>query len=212
MMTTDLISKAARFVESKLIESDESGHDWNHTQRVWQLTKQIAMHTKCNIEIAELGALFHDIADAKFHNGDESIGGITTQHWLSENTDNTTLIKEVTFIVNHVSYRKKYIPDINKYPELSIVQDADRLDAIGAIGIARAFSYGGFKNRPLYSMSKNGSQNTIAHFYEKLLHLKDQMNTKFGKELAEERHDFIVAFLNQFQKEVNISTNNIKNT
>lgn len=202
-MEKSLINDAAQFVKSKLKKADESGHDWNHTFRVWQLTKNIAQQTRCKMEVAELGALFHDIADAKFHDGDELVGEKITHNWLRNNTKDINLIEKVVFIVNYVSYRKKYRPNIDTQTELAIVQDADRLDAMGAIGIARAFSFGGFKNRPLYSYSENNSENTIAHFHEKLLHLKDLMNTPAAKLLAKERHDFMILYLDHFQKEIN---------
>jgi uncharacterized protein len=199
----NLIEKAAIFVENQLTNSDESGHDWAHTYRVWQYTKHISKSVSCNKLVAELGALFHDIADAKFHNGNENIAEEITRNWLSENTKDKASIEKVIFIINHVSFRKKYTPNTDEYPELVIVQDADRLDAIGAVGIARAFSFGGYKNRPLYNTNGSQSKNTIAHFYEKLLKLSPQMNTTVGKELAKERHVFMQQFLHQFEKEVN---------
>ena len=201
-MNNSIIKKAAEYVRSIQIKADESGHDWHHTERVWLNTKYLATKIECNTEVAELGALFHDIADAKFHNGDETIGAALTKEWLENQFYDKEKIDTVVFIVDHVSFRKKYKPNPKTHPELSVVQDADRLDAMGAIGIARAFSYGGYKQRPLYTANFKEASSTIGHFYEKLLTLYKLMNTEPAKELAKERHDFMVSFLEQFQKDI----------
>lgn len=204
----NLIEKAAEYVESKLSTSDEGGHDWHHTKRVWNVTKYLTEANNCNKTIAELGALFHDIADAKFHNGDETVGEKITQNWLQKNKVNLDIVERVVFIVNHVSFRKKYKPNLKNELELAIVQDADRLDAIGAIGIARAFSFGGYKNRPLYSTT-NQTNSTIDHFYDKLLLLSSQMNTEAARKIAIEKHNFMKAFLDQFNKETNLENHSL---
>ncbi|PUB28480.1 uncharacterized protein C8J95_10755 [Elizabethkingia sp. YR214] len=210
----DLISKTIEFVKKKL-EGAEAGHDWFHIERVWKLSKKIAEAEECNIEIVELGALLHDIADPKFHNGDENIGPDTAKAFLeSQNVDEDT-IEQVIFIIRNISFKNRNEAPKEKPIELQVVQDADRLDAIGAIGIARVFNFGGFKNNPIYipgeepklNLSKeeykksNGT--SINHFYEKLLLLGDLMNTEKGKEMATVRHQYMENFLQQFYDEWN---------
>lgn len=209
-----IIEKTIEFVK-KTLQGAEAGHDWSHIERVYKNAIQIAQGSNdINILVVELGALLHDIADSKFHNGDESIGPKIAREFLELHQVDENVIREVVNIIENISFKntkdktKKYTSK-----ELQIVQDADRLDAIGAIGIARAFNYGGFKNRELYNpevspnlnMSKEEYKNskapTINHFYEKLLLLKDKMNTPKGRELAEERHRFMEVFLEQFYKE-----------
>lgn len=199
----------------EILSDAEGGHDWYHIERVWKNALNIQRHEKKgDLYIIQLAALLHDIADAKFHDGDEAIGPesarkIMTQHQVPE-----TVIEEVIRIIENMSYRSSFSELPYTSVELDIVRDADRLDAIGAIGIARAFNYGGFKNRPLFdpnidpveiiskeSYVKNTGP-TINHFYEKLLKLKDMMKTQKGKELAIERHEFMCGFLEQFYKEV----------
>ena len=210
----DLISKTIEFVKKKL-EGAEAGHDWFHIERVWKLSKRIAEAEECNIEVVELGALLHDIADPKFHNGDENIGPDTARAFLeSQNVDENT-IQQVIFIIRNISFKNRNEAPKEKPIELQVVQDADRLDAIGAIGIARVFNFGGFKNNPIYipgeepklNLSKeeykksNGT--SINHFYEKLLLLGDLMNTEKGKEMAAIRHQYMENFLQQFYDEWN---------
>ncbi|KUY27408.1 HD domain-containing protein [Elizabethkingia ursingii] len=210
----DLISKTIEFVKKKL-EGAEAGHDWFHIERVWKLSKRIAEAEECNIEVVELGALLHDIADPKFHNGDENIGPDTAKTFLeSQNVDENT-IQQVIFIIRNISFKNRNEAPKEKPIELQVVQDADRLDAIGAIGIARVFNFGGFKNNPIYipgeepklNLSKeeykksNGT--SINHFYEKLLLLGGLMNTEKGKEMAEVRHQYMENFLQQFYDEWN---------
>ena len=209
-----IIEKTIEFVKQKL-QGAEAGHDWFHIERVYKNAVQIAQDSNdINILVIELGALLHDIADSKFHNGDESVGPKIAREFLQMHQVDENVIREVVSIIENISF-KNTKNNTNKYTskELEIVQDADRLDAIGAIGIARAFNYGGFKNRELYNplvkpnlnMSKEEYKNskapTINHFYEKLLLLKDKMNTQKGRELAEERHRFMEVFLEQFYKE-----------
>ncbi|AQX08261.1 HD domain-containing protein [Elizabethkingia ursingii] len=210
----DLISKTIEFVKKKL-EGAEAGHDWFHIERVWKLSKRIAEAEECNIEVVELGALLHDIADPKFHNGDENIGPDTAKTFLeNQNVDENT-IQQVIFIIRNISFKNRNEAPKEKPIELQVVQDADRLDAIGAIGIARVFNFGGFKNNPIYipgeepklNLSKeeykksNGT--SINHFYEKLLLLGGLMNTKKGKEMAAVRHQYMENFLQQFYDEWN---------
>ena len=201
------------FVKQKL-QNAEAGHDWFHIERVFNNSLLIAKSEICNIEVVQLAALLHDIADSKFHNGDESIGPKTAKTFLeSENVD-LHIIEHVVKIIENISFKGGHKSSEFNSIELQIVQDADRLDAIGAIGIARTFNFGGFKNRELYNpgippnllMSKeeykSNTAPTINHFYEKLLLLKDKMNTRSGKEIAEQRHEFMEVFLKQFFKEV----------
>lgn len=212
---TEIVKLTADYVESEL-KYAEGGHDWYHIQRVWKNALYIAKKEgKGDLLIIELAALLHDIADAKFYNGDESIGPQRARTFLSSIDVDENVIDHVVKIIEHISFRKRHLNGNFKSIELQIVQDADRLDAIGAIGIARVFNFGGFKNRPLYepfTKDVNGTVNgkavndrkhTIGHFYEKLLLLNELMNTKTGRQLAEERHDFMVKFLEQFYKEWN---------
>jgi len=212
-MEKDLIAHTAEFVKRELMNA-ESGHDWWHVFRVYKNAMLLLEHEPgADKTTVELGALLHDIADAKFHNGDEEKGPAIARAFLeSEGVDEAT-ISGVDFIIRNISYRKSKYKTKEISEELKIVQDADRLDALGAIGIARAFSYGGFKNRVMFdpeippaAPTKNKrdtppSDHTINHFYEKLLLLKDQMNTKTGKRIAEQRHRFLETFLDQFLME-----------
>lgn len=206
-METKIIEKAALFVTNSMANA-ESGHNWAHTHRVWQYTKKIGPTVKANMLIAELGALFHDIADHKFNHGDEEAGAKKTQEFLNSLHLDTSIIQHVADIVRNVSFSKK---NNNKSSfdslELRVVQDADRLDALGAIGIARTFHYGGYRNTEIYNPeilpNTNGAPTTINHFYEKLLLLKDMMNTDLAKELATAKHEFMKEFLDRFYKEWN---------
>jgi uncharacterized protein len=212
MIKTDLIHKTILFVKEKL-ENAEGGHDWFHIERVYKNALLIAKNEACDSTVIQLGALLHDIADSKFHNGDETIGPKTARAFLeSEATDEATIVHVVNIIEN-ISFKGGNFEKKFSSIELDIVQDADRLDAIGAIGIARTFNYGGFKNRVLYdpeiapntSMTKEeykkNDSPTLNHFYEKLLLLKDKMNTKTGKQIAEQRHRYMEGFLSQFYAE-----------
>jgi uncharacterized protein len=207
-----LFDNTILFVKQKL-ENAESGHDWFHIERVYKNALLLAKNEVCNLEIVQLGALLHDIADSKFNNGDETIGPKVAREFLVSQNAPQEIITHVIYIVENISFKGgNFDPKFNS-KELEIVQDADRLDAIGAIGIARTFNYGGFKNRPLYnpeiapnlSMSKeeykNSTAPTLNHFYEKLLLLKDKMNTETGKKIALDRHQFMELFLSQFYAE-----------
>jgi len=212
MNTTDLINNTILFVKQKL-ENAEGGHDWFHIERVYKNAILIAKEENCNLQIVQLGALLHDIADSKFHDGDESVGPKVAKAFLESQDVSEDIIDAVINIIENISFKGgNFEKKINSI-ELDIVQDADRLDAIGAIGIARTFNYGGFKNRKLYdpeiapnlTMSKEEYKNsqapTINHFYEKLLLLKDKMNTETGKQIAQQRHRFMESFLAQFYAE-----------
>ena len=212
MSNENTINKTILFVKAKL-DNAEGGHDWFHIERVFKNAVAIADNEVCDVTVVKLGALLHDIADSKFHNGDETIGPKIAREFLeSEKVDEAT-IQHVIHIIENISFKGGNVPKQFSSKELDIVQDADRLDAIGAIGIARAFNYGGFKNRPLYNpkiapnlhMSKEEYKNseapTINHFYEKLLLLKDKMTTETGKQIAKERHHFMSVFLSQFYAE-----------
>lgn len=212
MSTSELINKTISFVKEKLNDA-EGGHDWFHIERVYKNALLIAKDTDCDIRIVQLGALLHDIADSKFHNGDETIGPKTARAFLGAQNVSEEIIAHVVNIIENISYKGGNFEKKFSSVELDIVQDADRLDAIGAIGVARAFNYGGFKNRALYNPEiapvtnmtkeeyKKNNAPTINHFYEKLLLLKDKMNTAKGKEIAAERHRFMESFLAQFYAE-----------
>ncbi|WP_091401157.1 HD domain-containing protein [Arachidicoccus rhizosphaerae] len=207
-----LVASAAEYAKQTL-EQAEGGHDWQHIQRVVVNSERIAQSEACDQEIVFLGALLHDIADSKFHGGDDEIGPLTARRFLISQNAPETLIEHVEQIVRHISYKGGQKSSFYS-PELAIVRDADRLDAIGAIGIARAFNYGGFKNRKIFDPSiapvayatkeayKASTAPTINHFYEKLLKLKDLMHTDTGKALAQQRHQYMLDFLTQFFEEV----------
>lgn len=207
-----LIEKTIRFVK-KTLQDAEGGHDWWHIQRVWQNAKNIAIHERVNVQVVELAALLHDIADSKFYNGDETVGPSMAREFLTSQQVDDSIIQHVIAIIENVSFKGGKEQRTFSSIELDVVQDADRLDAIGAIGIARTFNYGGFKNREIYNPNippnlemtkeeyKKSTAPTINHFYEKLLLLKDKMNTDTGKKLAEERHQFMEQYLEQFYKE-----------
>lgn len=202
------------FVKETL-KNAEGGHDWFHTLRVYNNALLIAKDEQVDKLIVALGALLHDIADSKFHDGDETVGPKVARKFLFEHNVDSQVIEHVINIIENISFKGGNEAQKFKSPELDVIQDADRLDAIGAIGIARCFNYGGFKNRALYNpdlkpnlnMSKEeykkSTAPTINHFYEKLLLLKDRMNTKTGMRIATERHRYMEKFLNQFYLEWN---------
>jgi len=207
-----IVETTTAFVRNSLINA-EGGHDWWHIHRVWTNAKLIAQSEQCDLLTVELAALLHDIADSKFHNGDEEIGPATAGEFLHGIGLDEQLIVHVQQIIRHISFKSGFDKPSFQSIELQIVQDADRLDAIGAIGIARTFSYGGFKGREIYNpeiepnlnMSKaeykSSTAPSINHFYEKLLLLKDKMNTQTGKKLAQQRHAFMESYLQQFYLE-----------
>ena len=212
MQKEEIIAATVTFTKETL-ENAEGGHDWWHVYRVWQVAKSIAKQEEVDGLVVELGALLHDIADSKFYQGDESIGPEKARRFLMELGIEESIIIQVENIIKHISFKGGNEKQLFHSKELDVVQDADRLDAMGAIGIARAFSYGGFKNRKIYDPAippdlhrtkesyKNNTDPTINHFYEKLFLLKDRMNTKTGRLLAEERHQFMVLYIQQFYAE-----------
>ena len=207
-----IIDNTILFVKQQL-ENAEGGHDWFHIERVYKNALLIAEGVDCDLIVVKLGALLHDIADSKFHGGDETVGPKTARTFLESQNVKEDIILHVIAIIENISFKGGNFEKKFNSKELEIVQDADRLDAIGAIGIARTFNYGGFKNRPLYNPNiqpnmnmnkeeyKNSESPTLNHFYEKLLLLKDKMNTETGKKIAQKRHDFMVTFLSQFYAE-----------
>ena len=209
-----IIQKTIDFVK-EVLSNAEGGHDWWHIYRVWNLSKYIAKTENVDMFIVELGALLHDIADSKFHDGDEEIGSRKAREFLSSLNVDKEVIVHIENIIANISFRGgKHIQKF-KSPELDVVQDADRLDAMGAIGIARTFNYGGYRGREIYNPEikpnlnmakeeyKNSNAPTLNHFYEKLLLLKDRMNTNTGKSMAKHRHKFMEQFLDEFYKEWN---------
>ena len=209
-----VIENTINFVK-KQSENAESGHNWFHMERVYNNALLIAKEETCDLEVVQLAALLHDIADSKFHDGDETVGPKVARAFLSSENVSVETINHVVLIIENISFKGGNFEKKFTSKELEIVQDADRLDAIGAVGIARTFNYGGYKNREIYNpeiapnlkMSKeeykNSTAPTINHFYEKLLLLKDKMNTETGKKIAQQRHDFMETFLEQFYKEWN---------
>jgi uncharacterized protein len=207
-----VIQKTIDFVKEVLSDA-EGGHDWWHIYRVWKLSKHIAQTEEVDNFVVELGALLHDIADSKFHNGDEEIGPRKAREFLSSLNVEEDIIIHVENIISNISFKGGKHTQKFKSPELDVIQDADRLDAIGAIGIARTFNYGGHKGREIYNPEikanlnmnkeeyKNSNAPTLNHFYEKLLLLKDRMNTTTGKSIAEHRHKYMEQFLDEFYKE-----------
>ena len=207
-----LINKTIAFVKATLTNA-EGGHDWFHIERVYNNSLLILKHENADVLTVKLGALLHDIADSKFHNGDENIGPKLASNFLEQQNVAPHTISHVARIISHISFKGGNAHQSFTSPELDIIQDADRLDAIGAIGIARCFNYGGFKNRALYNPDiapklnmtkaeyKASTAPSINHFYEKLLLLKDRMNTATGRRIAAQRHEFMSAYLEQFYKE-----------
>jgi uncharacterized protein len=209
-----LIEHCIAFVKMELA-SGEKGHDWWHIERVWRTARLIAKSEPADLFVVELAALLHDIADSKFYGGDEEIGPEKAATFLKSMYVDAVVVEHVVKIIRNISFKGgNHQPNFSSL-ELQVVQDADRLDALGAVGIARAFHYGGFKNRLLYDPGikpnltmtkeeyKNSDAPTINHFYEKLLLLKDRMNTPAGKALAIKRHAFMEQFLEEFRKEWN---------
>jgi uncharacterized protein len=212
MSDQEIIEKTAAFVKSEL-KNAEGGHDWWHIERVWKNAKTIAQTEPVNLFVVELAAILHDIADSKFNGGDETIGVEKASVFLRSLSVDQSVISHVGGIIANISFGGGNVKHDFFSLEFAVVQDADRLDALGAIGIARTFNYGGFKGRELYNPSvkpalgmtkeeyKSSSAPTINHFYEKLLLLKDRMNTATGRKMAEQRHQFMERYLSQFFRE-----------
>lgn len=211
-MNNSTIRQTINYVKQELRDA-EGGHDWWHIQRVWKASIEIARNENANLLVVELAALLHDIADSKFNNGNEDIGPEKAERFLVSIGVDEATTEHVITIIKNISFKGGNFKSEFSSVELSVVQDADRLDALGAIGIARAFNYGGFKNRAIYDPSiapnlnmtkeeyKKSDAPTINHFYEKLLLLKDKMNTVTGKKMAEKRHAFMEEYLLQFYNE-----------
>jgi uncharacterized protein len=213
MNEKELIASTVAFVQETLTEA-EGGHDWFHIERVW-LNAQLLLQAESEVDnlVVELGALLHDIADPKFHDGDESVGPEMARTFLLSQGVDTSVIGHVVKIIEHVSFKNSIYGQKWSSPELEVVQDADRLDALGAIGIARTFNYGGHAGRALYDPAiepnlnmtkeeyKNSTAPTLNHFYEKVFLLKDRINTEAGKKLAKERHQYMVQFVDRFKAE-----------
>ncbi|HHL57592.1 MAG TPA: HD domain-containing protein [Bacteroidetes bacterium] len=207
-----ILSSTEKFVKETL-NNAEGGHDWWHIYRVWKLALRIAKEENANLLVVQLAALLHDIADSKFHDGDEELGPRLAGNFLNKMQVDTQVIKHVDAIIRNMSFHKTFEKKKFNSLELQVVQDADRLDAIGAIGIARTFNYGGHKNFPIYDPHikpethqtkeayKNSKAPTINHFYEKLFLLKEMMNTPTGKILAEGRHQYMEDYIVRFMKE-----------
>jgi uncharacterized protein len=203
------VAKTQAYVREHLT-GESSGHDWWHVYRVWRTAVQIGSEEGADLYVVQLAALLHDVADAKFHDGDEAIGPRTAVEWLRSLDVDESTITHVAQIIRDLSFKGAGVPTPMPTREGMVVQDADRLDALGAIGIARAFAYGGFGGRVLYDpasapvmhatvdeyRSHRGS--TVNHVFEKLLLLKDRMNTESARRIAGERHQFIEHFLRQF--------------
>ena len=212
-MSETIIQNTVAFVKLTLAGA-EGGHDWYHIERVWNTARYIReQEGSGDLLTIELAALLHDISDAKFNGGDDEIGSRMASEFLLEQDVDREILEHVQAIIKHVSYKGGFSQDQISTIEFHIVQDADRLDAIGAVGIARAFNYGGFKNRPIYNPEMplqeykdskayhKSDAPTINHFYEKLLKLKDLMNTSTGLKMAEERHNYMLDFLDRFYRE-----------
>jgi len=212
MTSKEIILKTIDFVKYSLADA-EGGHDWWHVYRVWKTATHIAAGEQVDMLTVELGALLHDIADSKFHNGNEEIGPEKARAFLRTLNVPEDVIEHVVHIIANISFKGGKEQQKFKSPELDVIQDADRLDALGAIGIARTFNYGGHKGRAIYDPGikpnlqltkeeyKHSTAPTLNHFYEKLLLLKDLMNTETGRKMAEKRHEFMLAYLDQFYNE-----------
>ena len=209
-----IITTTIAFVKKEL-KNAEGGHDWFHIERVFKNSILISKDEKVDVFVVSLAALLHDIADPKFYKGDETVGPRIASEFLTNQKVTSSIIEHVIHIIKHISFKNSFDKEMKTFTskELEVVQDADRLDAIGAVGIARCFNYGGFKNRALYDPEiipnlnmtkeqyKSSNAPTINHFYEKLLLLKDQMNTASGKKIATQRHVFMEKYLQQFYNE-----------
>jgi uncharacterized protein len=207
-----IIEETKKYAKSKL-EGEATGHDFWHILRVYKTAKHIAEKEGADLFIVELTALLHDIADWKFNEGNEDMGPKLAEEWLKSLEVSELEINKVTKIIKTMSFKGGTTNSSQETIEGKVVQDADRLDAIGAIGIARAFAYGGFKGREIYNPDikpvnfksfeayKNNKGTSVNHFYEKLFLLKDRMNTETGKAMAQERHEFMESYLKEFYKE-----------
>lgn len=208
-----VVAATAAFIEQKF-QAEGSGHDWPHIRRVWQVARVLAAATPgTEREVVELAALLHDVADWKFHGGDYEAGPRAARAWLLSQQVPEATVARVEQVIREVSFKGLGVETPVSSPEAAVVQDADRLDAIGAIGVGRAFAYGGHKGRPMHDPAtppvshqdfehyQQSTAPTLNHFYEKLLHLKDRLHTPAARQLAEERHQFMEQFVAQFLRE-----------
>jgi uncharacterized protein len=212
MNKKSIIEQTAEYVQ-KSLEGEGTGHDWWHIYRVWRNAVYIGEREGADLFVVQLGALLHDIADWKFHGGDETVGPKRAREWLEALHVKQDVVDCICEIIYNISFKGAGVKSRMRTKEGMVVQDADRLDAIGAIGIARVFSYGGHEGREIYNPNikpqihktfeqyKNSKSSSINHFYEKLLLLKDLMNTKTASEIAEDRHNFMLRYLDEFFKE-----------
>jgi len=212
MSADALIEQTAAHVQAAM-SGDGSGHDWWHIHRVWRMALRLGQHEGADLDVVQLAALLHDLGDQKFHGGDESVGPRMARDWLNRHDAPPALVEHVAEIIRDLSFKGAGVATPMRTLEGMVVQDADRLDAIGAVGIARAFAYGGHKGRLLYDPDvppqmhasfaeyKRSSAPTINHFYEKLLLLKRLMNTAAARQVAEARHRFMETYLDQFYAE-----------
>ncbi len=212
MSNEQVIQKTKEYVAQKF-KSGGAGHDWWHMYRVWKLARRIAATEDVDMFIVELAALLHDIADWKFNDGDVEAGPKAARAWLESLTVSEDVIVKIEDIVRNVSFKGAHVEQNMKSREGKVVSDADKLDAVGAIGIARTFTYGGARDRPMYDPDvkptqhqsfedyKTGNSHTINHFYEKLLLLKDKLHTKTARDIANHRHKFMEQYLDEFYKE-----------
>lgn len=210
-----LVGAAVDFVQ-KTLAGDSTGHDWWHVRRVWQLARRLAGEEGADLHVVDLAALLHDAADWKFHGGDEHAGPRVAREWLERHAVAPAMIDHVCEIIARMSFKGAGVPTPMPTVEGRCVQDADRLDALGAIGVARAFAFGGHRGQPLYDPDipstlhdsfeayKRKSGSTVNHFYEKLLLLKDRMQTAAGRRMAESRHAVLAGFLERFLAEWNL--------
>ena len=215
LQSSDLVRRVAQHIKAKFT-LESSGHDWHHIRRVWMLARQIGAQEGANQELVELGALVHDIADWKSHDGDDNVGPREAERLLREEGASADVIKQVVDIVATISFKGAGVITAMSSLEGKCVQDADRLDAIGAIGIARCFAYGGHAGRQMYDPDeppvmhptaeayKASKGHSVNHFYEKLFLLKERMNTATGKALADERHLFMEQYVERFLAEWNV--------
>ncbi|MCB9113927.1 MAG: HD domain-containing protein [Caldilinea sp.] len=207
-----VIDQTVAFVKERL-PADPTGHDWWHTYRVWKNALHIGAEEQADLYVVQLAALLHDVADHKFHQGDDKLGAQVAAEWLTGLGVETAVVEHVSAIIAEMSFKGANVETAIRTREGMVVQDADRLDALGAIGIARAFAYGGYKQRLLhdpdvppvlhdsFEQYKATKGPTINHFYEKLLLLKDRMNTAAGRRMAEQRHAILEEFLREFLAE-----------
>jgi len=213
MTETDYVAKTAKYIKDKF-SGEGSGHDWWHMYRVWQLSKEIYKNEhEANHLVVELAALLHDIADWKFNDGDTEAGPKAAREWLMSINVSEDIIEHVEEIIHTISYKGAGVASNTETIEGQIVHDADKIDALGAIGIARVFAYGGSASREIHNPEiksvlhktfeeyKNNNGTSINHFYEKLLLLKDRMYTDTGKQIAESRHQYMEKYLEEFYKE-----------